>query len=534
MSGTTPSGDQLYRLLPEVYRHRDNGDLRAYLDASGYLLDLIRSTLEQRYADSFPDNPPDGLACQDWLIPYFAQLLDARLVSPHVEGRRDEVANAVSWRQRKGTLTAIEEIAEAIDQVEVEVQEGWKRVATTPRIGLPLLPATVFGADDEPDGTDRLAMARHPGLPAVTVDFRAPSRAIGAELGNPAANRTDFGGRRYFWPRDDASGPGRESDPTPWRQWNLHGFPCFPGSYEDVSPRTVDIRSPDWRKGHYHPKRVLLFAPPPAGLLPSDPESFDWTSPTFLADAADVIEHVEGPGDLVTYRNKTNKSVEITGAVLLEDAITYRFEKLRFTDEIRVTEGRLDLRRVAAAKVVIESDGDDEPLLHAVDCVIGSIEVKKGLARLEYCTILDGCKAERLQASDSIFSGAVTMGADGANSRVCFRYSRVPSALAETLPEAQRTSDTTDRPIFWSDTFGDPGCGVLHPATPDSIGAGAEDGGEMGAYHAWRYVAGAAAVIDKLKDFLPVGVEAVLIPDERLLCKPPTLQESATNEEDGS
>ncbi len=103
-------------LLPEIYRNRDNakwgtggsveelGDLANYLDAHGALLDLIRSTLDQRLADSFPDNPETGDACQEWLIPYFAQLFDARLVSPEPEGRRDEVSHAVPWRQRKGTL----------------------------------------------------------------------------------------------------------------------------------------------------------------------------------------------------------------------------------------------------------------------------------------------------------------------------------------------------------------------------------------------------------------------------------------------
>ncbi len=525
----SPSGDQLYRLLPEVYRYRDGGDLGAYLDAAGYLLDLVRNTLDQRHADSFPDNPPEGPACQDWLLPYFAQLLDARLVSPHVEGRRDEVANAIHWRQRKGTLTAIEEIAEAVAQVEVEIQEGWKRVATTPRIGLPLLPAVVFGEAEEPDPVDYLAMARHPGLPAAMVDLRTPSRAIEAEPGNPAVHRTDFGGQRYFWPRDDASGSGRERNPTLWRQWNLHGVPCFPGSYEDLSPRTVDVRSPNWRQGHYHPKRVLLFAPPPAGLFPRDPAGFAWTE-AGPDGPPDVIERVEGPGDLLSYRNATEKSAEIAGVVLLEQTIPYRFEKLRFTDEIKVTEGRLELRRVAAAKVVIESEGGDQPLLNAVDCVFGSIEVKKGLVRLEYCTVLDDCECKNLHASDCVFDGAI-LGVDLENVDLCVRFSRIPPDFAETLPELIHNNDTitnpaafltTDRAVFWAEDFGAPGCAVLHPATPESIAAGAEDGGEMGAYHAWRYVAAAAAVIDKLNDFLPVGIGVALIPDKRLLCKPPT------------
>jgi hypothetical protein len=127
---TTAIGKQLYRVLPEVYRTRDGEetggqeDLARFLDACGELLDRIRATLDQRLADSFPDNPPAGTACQPWLIPYFAQLLDVRLVSPDEKGRRDEVANAVAWRQRKGTLTVIEQIAEAVGQMEAEVGEG--------------------------------------------------------------------------------------------------------------------------------------------------------------------------------------------------------------------------------------------------------------------------------------------------------------------------------------------------------------------------------------------------------------------------
>src|SRR5688572_13436758 len=122
-------GRQLYQLLPAVYRDRDNttaeelGDLGKYLDACGELLDMVHATLEQRLADSFPDNPPDnalhdpplpGRACQAWLLPYFAQLVDARLVSPDPRGQRDEVARAVSWRQRKGTVAGVEEIAQSV------------------------------------------------------------------------------------------------------------------------------------------------------------------------------------------------------------------------------------------------------------------------------------------------------------------------------------------------------------------------------------------------------------------------------------
>ncbi len=78
-------------------------------------------------------------------------------------------------------------------------------------------------------------------------------------------------------------------------------------------------------------------------------------------------------------------------------------------------------------------------------------------------------------------------------------------------------------PISWHKTdrrparFGEAGYGVLHPATSESIRFGAEDRGEMGAYHHRHYALRDEAAIDKLSDYLPVGIEPVLIPDIRLL-----------------
>lgn len=530
---TSRSGRQLYDLLPELYRTRDNGDLAAYLDGFGDLLDRVRNTLEQRLADSFPDNPAKGLACQDWVLPYFAQLLDVRLVSPYVAGRRDEVAKAIAWRQRKGTLAAIESIASAILQVDAEVQEGWQRVATTPAVSLPQLPVAAFGAADlavmtrsprrlavtrEHRCSSPIKMAGNPGLPAVTVDLRHPSRAVQTSAGDPEVHATDFEGNLDIWPLDDPSAAGREGDPTSWKIANRGGAPCFPGSYEDASLRTADLRTPNWGQGHDHPKRILLFVPPPLGFFPPELQAFDWAA-VAPAGQPQVIELVNQPDTARRcYRNLTNRSVEIIGPVRLGDAVTTQFEKLRFADEIRVIAGRLELRRVAALKVVVETTDIVEPVLNAVDCLFGSIEVPNGLARLEYVTVLGTAAAARLQASDCLFADAVTLDPPDAAAvpGSCIRYSRIPPSLAKLHPLT-----TTEAPVFCADTFGAPGGGVLHPAAPEAIRAGAEDGGEMGAYHAWRYAARDKAVMVKLQEFLPIGQVAVLIPDTRLLCRPP-------------
>jgi Phage tail protein (Tail_P2_I) len=462
----TKIGKQLYNYLPEVYRTRDQGDLARFLDACGGLLDRIRVTLDQRLADSFPDNPPSGNSCQPWLVPYFAQLLDVRLVSPDDRGRREEVANAVAWRQRKGTLHAIEHIAEAVAQIEVEVQEGWKRTAQTARIGMPRLPAAALGEKAAFDQYQNhpIWAARHPDLPTTTLDFRYPTRAVqirtvaGAIPSNPASKQTDFAGQ-HVW----------------WRQANPHGAPCSPGSYDDVSRRTVDLRTPDWRQGHIHPKRVILYAPPPLGFFPLGTRS--------LGDTV-LVDGQKGP---------------LTDQVI--DGV------------LRVTGGTVRLVRCAVRRVEVttRADASDTPIIVAHDSLFGEIAAP-GLVQLQYCTVLGSLNCGRLQASDSIFNGAVTLATATKDRPHCIRFSCIPSG--SLIPE--RLSNALDGPVFWSVEFGAPGCGVLCPSTTEAIRFGAEDGGEMGAYHHRCYCLLTKAVLDKLREFLPVGIEAVIVPDERL------------------
>ena len=510
----TRTGRQLYDLLPQVYRTRDRAeaqgrsDLAAYLDACGELLDRIRHTLDQRLADAFPDRPAEGRAAQGWILPYFAQLLDVRLVSPHLDGRRQEVAEAVAWRQRKGTRATVDRITEAVAQTEAEVHEGWKRVAVTPRPGLPLEPSLKLPRPLDPHNP--LDAALHPGLPAVTPDLR---RCV-----------------------------------------------CIPGTHEDHTRRTVDGRLPSWKHGHHHPRRLVLFTPPPVGFFPPTAVRFNW---------GDRDDHPEVFQDATT---------EDGGRVLFNPAprwwngrpwsagraavITTRppdFEEpvalheLSFLDTLtfELAPGeRVVLRGVAARKVVVsrregtETDSETEPpVLDARDCLLGEIEAEDAVARLEYCTVLEGTTALRVLASDCLFAGEVEIGDDTEDGASCIRYSRIPPELARAAEESEAadpsktwlrrpaTTITTEEPAFFdldfgrpegvadSPEFGCPGCGVLHPANPETVCFGAEDGGEMGAYHRDRHCLQRAAVVEKLKDFLPVGIDAALVPDPRLLAE---------------
>ena len=63
------------------------------------------------------------------------------------------------------------------------------------------------------------------------------------------------------------------------------------------------------------------------------------------------------------------------------------------------------------------------------------------------------------------------------------RYSRVP---ATSIKELALVQCTTEAPVFFDDSFSLPGRGVLRPDAPPAILFGAEDRGEVGAYHHGR------------------------------------------------
>jgi hypothetical protein len=548
-------GKHLFELLPELHRERDRqppagkaGHLANYLDSHGVLLDRARNTLEQLYADHFADTPEQGRACQSWIIPYLADLVGAVPVSLFAEGKRQEVASAVRWSRRKGTLVAIAEIVEAIAGSEAEFQEGWRRVVVTASPDDAILPATYFGLPTHPidavladpdaarafSSVNPLEAAQHPGLAVGTVDLRATSRSVRAQRGEIGASQGRFQANPPPWPPDDDAPAPAGKAPTGWRLHEPHGAPCFPGSYEDVSRRTVDVRAPDpaGRYGRSHPKALIIYLPPPFGLCVPDPIDIAWPS---LADWAnphhpihDSLERIESSdpqsGNVVVIRNRTPGSVRVKqdltigpgGDVAPEAGQTLRLEKLRL-GKLTLTAGHLQLERCAVGEMAFAST-NAQRLLAARSVLFGSLTGGGGVATLEYCTILERMRTTaKINASEVIFPDD-TLG----DSIACARYSRLPaSVLAADTAGRRRATNTGAAPLFVSGTFDSPGAGVLAPAASAALLTGAEDGTEMGAHHDWHHAALRAALARKLADVLPLGVRPVIAWDERLLHTPP-------------
>ena len=543
----------LWRHLPSVFRERDNpaydgdgnlvqsGDLALLLNAYGDLLDTFYRTLLQRYYDTFPEAEgvdAEGLerGCQPWVLPYIARLLDVRLRSPLESGQRLEVGQAVAWRQRKGSLTAIEAIAAAVADMEVEVQDGWRRVAVSPWAGFSLLPASVFGELDEaydPHFPDR--RARHPGIPGGTVDLRRASRARRAGPASPAAKRTSFSGV-VAW----------------WVQANRHGVPCFPASYQDASARTADLRTPDGRRGHAHPRRVLLYLPPFPGFFAPQPASVQWSAIRDAVVAGDPLPDglplvLEDPPDAPGSRRLSGTAdlpVRVRGVAELDPELAWRFENLWFDNRLEIWNGRVAFANCAVRELHIHTVSTVTPVTEAQGSLFKRLLAPRSLVRLQGVTILERLVAERLEASDCIFqtNPRKDLIDDDVPSGGCIRYSRLthlplppdpkdpnyphppddPEWQSQAHRSALRTHGcTTEAALFWNMQFGKCGCAVLHPSARSELRFGGEDGSEMGACHDLRYTLREQAVMDKLSEYLPVGMEAVLVADNSLVCAPP-------------
>jgi hypothetical protein len=100
----------LFERLPEIYRVRDAeqappDQLRAYLGAIELAFSALHDNITQLYDDLFIDT------CDDWVIPYLADLLGTTHLKGETRTLRADVADTIALRRRKGTLGAIERLA---------------------------------------------------------------------------------------------------------------------------------------------------------------------------------------------------------------------------------------------------------------------------------------------------------------------------------------------------------------------------------------------------------------------------------------
>lgn len=210
--------EKLWNLLPAIYRQEDTdsletaGPLRELVVRIGVHAAILRRSIDRLWEDQSIES------CDDWLIPYIADLLKTQLVPClDARGQRLDVAKTIYYRRRKGTVGLIEELSSDITGWEIRVVEFFRRLSRTrhqldPAIG--------------PPGTqnDRLRAAE--GLTGILsntdIGGWADLRSV------PGASKVGTAYDEYFYTADSRRGHGR----TGWYNiphlgifaWRLYSF----------------------------------------------------------------------------------------------------------------------------------------------------------------------------------------------------------------------------------------------------------------------------------------------------------------------
>lgn len=106
----TATRTPFFTRLPEIYRIRDAeqfppNQFQAYLRVFEHTFGAIHENIEALYHDLFIDT------CDDWVIPYLADLLGTSHLQGEARTLRADVADTIALRRRKGTLGVIERLA---------------------------------------------------------------------------------------------------------------------------------------------------------------------------------------------------------------------------------------------------------------------------------------------------------------------------------------------------------------------------------------------------------------------------------------
>lgn len=122
--------DKLYELLPAIYRLRDGeqGPLRALIEVLSHQAEDVEDDITRLYENWFIET------CGDWAVPYIGDLLGVRgLLSPERAGwsQRALVANTLQYRQRKGTVPVLEQLAHDAAGWDAHAVEFYNRVSAT-------------------------------------------------------------------------------------------------------------------------------------------------------------------------------------------------------------------------------------------------------------------------------------------------------------------------------------------------------------------------------------------------------------------
>lgn len=290
--------EKLWEWIPPIYRHEDGLEgnpnphvLRAIVELLAAQAATARRSIDRLWEDQFID------LCDDWAVPYLADLVGTRLLNNlNRSGRRVDVAKTIYYRRRKGTPVVMETLIQDIARWEGAVVESFRRLGRT-RHRLDPEPGSLAGpvTGTPPGGTADLRASRASEVVdgpfddfAHTPDFRRHRgwkgrynipklnfhlyrlRAFEVNFATPV----HFGGHQYTFDPSGRDvplfGPDQRLNQAEWRpveEWQLPApIPCrllnevlerfSPGSFAILESSTV----PDPDNPADPPLETLVFS----------------------------------------------------------------------------------------------------------------------------------------------------------------------------------------------------------------------------------------------------------------------------------
>lgn len=128
---TVFSPEQIYERLPAIMRLRDgesDGALKNLIDILGIQSAVLEEDVRRLYDDQFIET------CAPWLTAYIGDLIGYRPingVTPEIANPRALVAGEIARRKRKGTVTALEDLARDVTGWPAHVVEYFQRLKWT-------------------------------------------------------------------------------------------------------------------------------------------------------------------------------------------------------------------------------------------------------------------------------------------------------------------------------------------------------------------------------------------------------------------
>ncbi|MGI9102242.1 MAG: hypothetical protein ACR2IF_07330 [Terriglobales bacterium] len=116
----TPRTARQESRIVELQDKRRRGPLKALFSILSEQVEVLEASLEQAYDDQFIET------CQEWVVPYLADLVGARGIYEFPNApfsMRALVANTISYRQRKGTVSVLEKLARDVTGWDAAVVE---------------------------------------------------------------------------------------------------------------------------------------------------------------------------------------------------------------------------------------------------------------------------------------------------------------------------------------------------------------------------------------------------------------------------